>query len=111
MSSTQVVGGIGGYVQQVQSVYAGVTRPRAMDRVRCGYAKRPFAGPGAVLAYLSRYTHRVAIANSRLIALDEQGITFTWIDRPAAGGKHLTTLNITCRSRPAIRTHTSSQNV
>jgi predicted RNA-binding Zn-ribbon protein involved in translation (DUF1610 family) len=44
------------------------------------YAKRPFAGPGAVLAYLSRYTHRVAIANSRLIALDEQGITFTWKD-------------------------------
>ena len=40
------------------------------------YAKRPFAGPGAVLAYLSRYTHRVAIANSRLIALDEQGVTF-----------------------------------
>src|SRR5947209_17794976 len=34
------------------------------------YAKRPFAGPGAVLAYLSRYTHRVAIANSRLLALD-----------------------------------------
>jgi hypothetical protein len=40
------------------------------------YAKRPFAGPEAVLAYLSRYTHRVAIANSRLIALDERGITF-----------------------------------
>ncbi len=33
------------------------------------YAKRPFAGPEAVLAYLSRYTHRVAIANSRLITL------------------------------------------
>jgi hypothetical protein len=44
------------------------------------YAKRPFAGPAAVLAYLSRYTHRVAIANSRLIALDEQGVTFTWKD-------------------------------
>jgi predicted RNA-binding Zn-ribbon protein involved in translation (DUF1610 family) len=44
------------------------------------YAKRPFAGPGAVLAYLSRYTHRVAIANSRLIAMDEQGITFKWKD-------------------------------
>mgnify|MGYP001813708127 FL=1 len=39
------------------------------------YAKRPFAGPAAVLAYLSRYTHRVAIANSRLIVWDEQGIT------------------------------------
>ena len=44
------------------------------------YAKRPFAGPDAVLAYLSRYTHRVAIANSRLIAMSEQGITFKWKD-------------------------------
>jgi hypothetical protein len=44
------------------------------------YAKRPFAGPEAVLAYLSRYTHRVAIANSRLIALDERGVTFRWKD-------------------------------
>ena len=44
------------------------------------YAKRPFAGPNAVLAYLSRYTHRVAIANSRLIAMDEQGIIFRWKD-------------------------------
>ncbi|MAZ86709.1 MAG: IS91 family transposase [Cellvibrionaceae bacterium] len=44
------------------------------------YAKRPFAGPKAVLAYLSRYTHRVAIANSRLIAFDEHGVTFKWKD-------------------------------
>jgi hypothetical protein len=44
------------------------------------YAKRPFAGPEAVLAYLARYTHRVAIANSRLIALDERGVTFRWKD-------------------------------
>jgi hypothetical protein len=36
------------------------------------YAKRPFAGPAAVLAYLSRYTHRVAISNRRLVSLDEQ---------------------------------------
>jgi len=43
-------------------------------------AKRPFAGPEAVLAYLSRYTHRVAIASSRLIAMDERGITFKWKD-------------------------------
>ncbi len=40
------------------------------------YAKRPFAGPKAVLAYLSRYTHRVAISNSRLIRLDNDGVTF-----------------------------------
>jgi hypothetical protein len=44
------------------------------------YAKRPFAGPKAVLAYLSRYTHRVAIANSRLLTLDERGVTFKWKD-------------------------------
>jgi len=40
------------------------------------YAKRPFAGPEAVLAYLARYTHRVAISNSRLIAHDDRGVTF-----------------------------------
>jgi len=44
------------------------------------YAKRPFAGPAAVLAYLSRYTHRVAIANSRLIAFDGNRVSFTWKD-------------------------------
>ena len=44
------------------------------------YAKPPFAGPAAVLEYLSRYTHRVAIANSRLIACDERGVTFKWKD-------------------------------
>ena len=44
------------------------------------YAKPPFAGPGAVLAYLARYTHRVAIANSRLLCLDESGVTFRYKD-------------------------------
>ena len=49
------------------------------------YAKRPFAGPAAVLAYLSRYTHRVAISNRRLLALDERGVTFRWKDYRAKG--------------------------
>jgi predicted Zn-ribbon and HTH transcriptional regulator len=49
------------------------------------YAKRPFGGPEAVLAYLSRYTHRVAIANSRLIAIDQRGVTFKWKDYRIAG--------------------------
>jgi hypothetical protein len=40
------------------------------------YAKRPFAGPKAVLAYLSRYTHRVAISNRRLVAADAKTVTF-----------------------------------
>jgi hypothetical protein len=44
------------------------------------YAKRPFAGPEAVLSYLSRYTHRVAIANSRLLKFNDQGVTFKWKD-------------------------------
>jgi putative transposase/transposase-like zinc-binding protein len=44
------------------------------------YSKRPFAGPEQVLAYLSRYTHRVAISNSRLIAADETGVTFRYKD-------------------------------
>jgi len=44
------------------------------------YSKRPFGGPQAVLAYLARYTHRVAISNSRLIALDDSGVTFRWKD-------------------------------
>jgi hypothetical protein len=49
------------------------------------YAKRPFAGPEAVLAYLSRYTHRVAISNSRLVSLDDSGVTFRWKDYRARG--------------------------
>jgi Putative transposase/Transposase zinc-binding domain len=49
------------------------------------YAKRPFAGPAAVLAYLSRYTHRVAISNRRLLALDERGVTFRWKDYRSTG--------------------------
>jgi len=44
------------------------------------YAKKPFAGPKAVLAYLSRYTHRIAIANSRLLAFDKNNVTFKWKD-------------------------------
>ena len=44
------------------------------------YAKRPFAGPEAVLAYLARYTHKVAISSSRLVSLDARGVTFRWKD-------------------------------
>jgi predicted RNA-binding Zn-ribbon protein involved in translation (DUF1610 family) len=58
------------------------------------YAKRPFAGPGAVLAYLSRYTHRVAISNSRLISLDEGGVTFRWKDYRSKGRTRLKTMTL-----------------
>jgi putative transposase/transposase-like zinc-binding protein len=44
------------------------------------YAKRPFAGPAQVLAYLARYTHRVAIANSRLISASTDAVRFRWKD-------------------------------
>jgi len=54
---------------------------KAMRRINwVVYAKRPFGGPAQVLAYLGRYTHRVAIANSRLVALDDDHVAFTWKD-------------------------------
>jgi hypothetical protein len=58
------------------------------------YAKRPFAGPQSVLAYLSRYTHRVAIANSRLISHDQQGVTFKWKDYRIKGRKRQKTMTL-----------------
>lgn len=55
------------------------------------YAKRPFAGPNQVLAYLARYTHRVAISNHRLLAVDENRVTFSWRDyRDGARTKSMT---------------------
>ena len=44
------------------------------------YAKKPFGGPAQTLAYLGRYTHRVAIANSRLVAIEDDHVAFTWKD-------------------------------
>jgi hypothetical protein len=58
------------------------------------YAKPPFAGPEAVLAYLSRYTHRVAISNSRLIALDEAGVTFRYKDYRRNGSERYRTMTL-----------------
>jgi hypothetical protein len=58
------------------------------------YAKRPFAGPQAVLAYLARYTHRVAIANSRLIAADNDGVTFKWKDYRFEGRDRYKTMTL-----------------
>ena len=56
------------------------------------YAKRPFGGPQQVLAYLGRYTHRVAIANSRLVAMGDGKITFRWKDYRHSGKAKLMTL-------------------
>jgi hypothetical protein len=58
------------------------------------YAKRPFAGPAAVLAYLSRYTHRVAISNRRLLTFDERGVTFRWKDYRAEGRTRHKTMSL-----------------
>jgi len=58
------------------------------------YAKPPFAGPEAVLAYLSRYTHRVAIANSRLISLNEKGVTFRYKDYRRKGRERQRTMTL-----------------
>jgi hypothetical protein len=56
------------------------------------YAKRPFAGPQQVLAYLGRYTHRVAIANSRLTRLADGQVSFTWKDYRQHGKRKVMTL-------------------
>ncbi len=58
------------------------------------YSKQPFAGPSAVLAYLSRYTHRVAIANRRLISADKHGVTFAWKDYHQKGHERLKTMTL-----------------
>ncbi len=57
------------------------------------YAKRPFAGPEQILEYLGRYTHRVAISNNRLTAIDNGKVVFTYRDRKSANQKKTMTLN------------------
>jgi len=55
------------------------------------YAKKPFAGPEQVLRYLARYTHRIAISNRRIVAIDDRSVTFTWKDyRDGAKQKTMT---------------------
>jgi len=58
------------------------------------YTKRPFAGPQAVLAYLCRYTHRVAITNSRLEALDLQTATITFRYKDYARGSQIRSMTL-----------------
>jgi hypothetical protein len=58
------------------------------------FAKPPFDGPEAVLAYLGRYTHRVAIANSRLITRDERGVTFRYKDYRRNGQARYRTMTL-----------------
>jgi hypothetical protein len=58
------------------------------------YCKRPFAGPKQVLQYLSRYTHRVAISNRRLISVDENGVTFKYKDYRLDGSARYKTMTL-----------------
>src|SRR6187200_784902 len=58
------------------------------------YAKRPFAGPEQVLAYLARYTHRVAISSSRLVSTDENGVTFKYKDYRIEGPGRYKTMTV-----------------
>ena len=53
------------------------------------YAKKPFGGPAQVLAYLGRYTHRVAIANSRIKVFDDDHVAFTWKDYRQSGAEKI----------------------
>jgi hypothetical protein len=58
------------------------------------YAKPPFGGPEAVLAYLSRYTHRVAIANSRLVSADADTVAFRWKDYRIKSGHRMKVMRL-----------------
>jgi hypothetical protein len=71
---------------------AVVEKAAAIDWVV--YAKRPFAGPEQVLKYLSRYTYRVAIANSRLVAMEDDQISFQWKDYRADGTAKVMTVRV-----------------
>ena len=66
-----------------QTFAAWISELRAIEWVT--YAKQPFGGPQPVLAYLSLYTHRIAISNRRLVAWDDRGVTFNWKDYRVEG--------------------------
>jgi hypothetical protein len=59
------------------------------------YAKEPFAGPKQVLRYLSRYTHRIAISNRRLLSADHNGVTFKYKDYRVEGPARYKTMTLT----------------
>lgn len=80
---------------------AGLADPAAFNRIVkevrrvdwVVYAKPPFAGPEQVLAYLGRYTHRIAISNSRLIGMEGDRVTFRWMDYRHGGSQKVMTLD------------------
>jgi hypothetical protein len=74
------------------SGYISILLSRTSPVARVVYAKRPFARPEQVLAYLGRYTHRVALANSRLTRLADGQVEFTWKDYRHRGKTKMMTL-------------------
>src|SRR5262249_3579287 len=94
---------LAGQLTPLQSppVFAALLRTAA-QRDWVVYAKRPFAGPSQVLAYLSRYTHRIAIANSRLVSMADGKVTFRWRDYAHGYQSRTMTLEAHCFSRPFL---------
>jgi putative transposase len=84
------------------NTHAGLTDKRTFKRFIAPlrhikwvvYCKAPFAGPKQVLRYLSRYTHRVAISNRRLIVADDAGVAFRWKDYRADGPARWKTMRL-----------------
>jgi hypothetical protein len=79
------------YLADPAAFFAHLAAVRRLDWIV--YAKKPFGGPAQVLAYLGRYTHRVAIANSRIQACDDDHVRFTWKDYRDDGAVKTMSLN------------------
>jgi hypothetical protein len=83
-----------GELQRVPAdVLPHITIEGAAAQEWIAYAKRPFGGPEQVLAYLSQYTHRVAISNHRIVAFERQKVTFRWRDYADGNRAKLCTLD------------------
>ncbi len=80
------------YLTEAQAFRAYLDPVRKIEWVV--YAKRPFSGPKAVLEYLSRYTHRIAISNSRIIDYDQHTVTFKWKDYRVKGKRRFKTMRL-----------------
>ena len=85
--------GFFGELAELAEPAAFARRLRELRRIEwVVYAKPPFGGPAQVLAYLGRYTHRVAIANSRLVTLTDTDVAFRWKDYRHHGKSKLLTV-------------------
>jgi len=99
------VAGLKRLFRQDKLTLAGTLKPLANEKAFCSflrplfrqdwvvYAKAPFGGPNHVLHYLARYTHRVAISNHRLVAFDNDQVTFRWKDYAHGNKKRMMTLS------------------